>query len=215
MWDALEISGKEATAGTALTSHNVIRLGRMNAVRLPTQRYNGRTMRRISVPLLAAIALCSTHAQLSAPLPDEMKSLEGLIGEWTGTMKMAPMPGSTETMDVATTVSVKMHGVFQETIYVMDLGPLGKLTGHMFLTWDSTDKSYKSWSFDDNANTPRTEKGTWDGKRLVMTSDPHGGMVSRITFEPRSKDEVYFLVEMKNGEKFEKMGDVVYKRKFH
>ena len=154
----------------------------------------------------------AAQAQLTPPLPAEMKAIDVLFGERAGTMKMT-MPGSTEPMDVPTIVSCKTYGLYQDTTYTMDMGAMGKFSGYMFLTWNAADKCYKSWGFDSNVNEPRTEKGTWDGKKLVLVSDPQGGMITRITFEPKSTNEVFLLLKMKNGEKFDKMGEVVYKRK--
>lgn len=166
--------------------------------------------------LLSLALMCSaagfSHAQMTPPLPEQMKTLSVFLGDWSGDMKMM-MPGATEAMNVPTVVKVTMHGVFQEMIYTLDMGEMGKFTGHTFVTWDEASKSYKGWGFDENAPEPRIDKGAWDGKRLVLTSEPHGGMVSRVSFEPKGKDEMMFLLEMKNGEKFEKMGEATYKRK--
>jgi len=169
-------------------------------------------MKRILI-LLALLPLASiAFSQPAAQIPNEIKALDGLIGEWDGVMK-ATFPGSTEPMNVPTHVSVKLFGAYQETIYTMSMPGGPKFTGHMFLTYDATAKSYRSWGFDDEANEPREETGTWDGKKLVMTSKSQGGMVTRTTFEPKSKNEVAFTLEVKEDDKFTKIGEVVYKRR--
>lgn len=167
-------------------------------------------------PILASFLLLSfwraALGQFTMPIPEELKKLESLNGSWVGTMKMK-MPGQTEEMEVPTTVETKFYGQYQETIYVMNMGAEMKYSGHIFLTWDSGAKHYKSWGFDDSVGEPRTETGSFDGKKLIMTSAPQGGMISRTTYEIKSKDEVNFTIELKNGDKFEKMGEVVFKRK--
>ena len=165
-----------------------------------------------TLSILALIPLFSAVFGQATGVPPEVKVLEGMTGEWDGIMK-ATFPDSPDPIDVPSHVSVKLFGSYQETVYTMNMPEGAKFTGHMFLTYDANAKSYRSWGFDDQANEPREETGTWDGKKLVMTSKPQGGMVTRTTFEPKTKDEVYFVLEVKNGDNFMKIVDVVYKRK--
>jgi hypothetical protein len=169
-------------------------------------------MKRFLLACVLLSALTTANSQVASPVPPEVKALDGLVGEWDGVMK-ATFPGTSEPIDVPTHVSVKLFGQYQETVYTMNMPGGMKFTGHMFLTYDSAAKNYRSWGFDDEVNEPREETGTWDGKKLVMTSKPQGGMVTRTTFEPKSKDEVAFLLEIKQGDAFTKIGEVVYKRK--
>lgn len=170
-------------------------------------------MKRLFVALVT-FALCTgAFAQAeSVPLSEEVQALSGLLGEWEGVMKMT-IPGTSDPIDLKSTVSVKLYGPYQETIYTMEMPGAPKFTGHQFLTYDSANKTYRSWGFDDNTNEPREESGTWDGKKLVMTSKPHGGTVTRTTFQPKGKNEISFLLEMKQGEEFVKLGDCIFKRK--
>ncbi|MBS1724327.1 MAG: DUF1579 family protein [Armatimonadetes bacterium] len=146
-----------------------------------------------------------------AAVPKELKDLSGLVGEWQGELAMT-IPGMSDPIKMTSTVSVKVFGQYQETVYTMDAPGMGKFTGHQFLTWDENAKGYKSWNFDDQSPAPRMETGSWDGKKLVMSGE-QGGMTSRVTFEPRGKDVVHFLLEMKQGDSFVKLGETDYKRK--
>lgn len=163
---------------------------------------------------LFAVLVCVTgaHAQaMVAEPPAEMKAIAGLLGEWEGVMKMTP-PGTTESMDIKTVVSVKSFGAYQETVFTMDMPGDQKYTGHQFLTYDPASKMYKSWGFDDSVNEPLTSTGTWDGKKLAMTGE-QGGMVTRITFEPKSKSDVGCKIEMKTGDTYVTLGECTYHRK--
>ena len=153
-------------------------------------------------------------AQVTVPIPAEMKALSYLVGEWQGTMSMQ-MPGAPKPQAVKSTVSVKVFGAYQETVYTMEMPGMGKFTGHSFTKWDPEAKAYKSWTFDDMADAPREETGTFDGKKLVMLSAPQGGMVTRISYENKGKDAVGFLIEMKSGDSFAKLGECLYKRIAH
>lgn len=151
-------------------------------------------------------------AQVKVPMPTEMKQLSYLVGDWEGTMTMN-LPGAAQPIQVPSTVSVKEFGAYQETVYTLDMPGMTRFTGHSFLKWNAADKMYQSWTFDDMADEPREETGTFNGKALVMISKPQGGMVTRISYGMKSKNEVSFMIEMKSGEAFTKLGECNYKRK--
>lgn len=169
---------------------------------------NGRMKLFSVLPTLLFASICCAQIEPTTGL----KSLDFMLGDWEGIVKIT-MPGSSDAVDVPTTVTVKPYGPFQETVYTMDMPGMGPFTSHMFLSYDEDSKRFQSWTFDNNANVPRLEKGSFDGKKLVMTSEPHGGMVTRITFEKKAATEIGFLLEMKNGDAFLKMGEGVYKKK--
>ncbi len=170
-----------------------------------------RNMKTLLIPFLL-VAASLTQAQMTVPMPAEMKALSFLMGEWEGTMKMT-LPGATQVMDVKSTVSVKEFGAYQETVYTMEMPGMSKFTGKSFLRWNPTTKQYQSWTYDTAADEPREETGTLTGNTLTMVSRPQGGMVTRIAYSKGTKDTVNFLIEMKSGDKFEKLGDCVYTRK--
>lgn len=169
--------------------------------------------------LVAAISMCffasfpiQDPAQMTGP-PPEMKKLDAFVGEWTGTFKFT-MEGMPATEGPSTVKEEKvLGGMYHRTVYSVVLPGLPALEGHSMLGYDTGEKKYKSWTFDNQAYSPREESGTFDGAKLVMISKPQGGFVSRVTYTPNGANEMHFLLEFQAGDKWTKAGECNFKRK--
>jgi hypothetical protein len=168
--------------------------------------------------LTAAVAILTVVPTLFFQEPEvgpapEMKKLDVFLGDWAGKFKFL-MPGMPEG-EVDSTVKEEKYlgGMYHKTIYTVAIPGFGSLEGHAILGYDPVDKKFKSWTFDNMANVPREETGNFEGGKLVMISKPHGGTVTRATYEPRGKDEMFFTIEVQTGEEWSKVGECLYKKK--
>lgn len=144
--------------------------------------------------------------QAPQPPAPELKKLQFLAGKWTTKGKMfAPgqPPSDWTSSEVA---DWGLGGRYLRTISKVDLPGLGPDEALELVGYDSNAKVYRFWRFASGEESPTVAEGNFEGKKLVLTSK--GGETVptfRITWEPREKTSVYFLLEMKMGDKFEKM----------
>ncbi len=92
------------------------------------------------------------------------------------------------------------------------------MDGIVMMGYDPKEKVYRIWAFAPHGPTPMEASGNFEGSKLVLTSKPMDfGMgtmaVVRMSFEPVSKGDVNYLMEVKMGEKWEKLEDGVYTKK--
>ena len=144
--------------------------------------------------------------------PPEMKKLESMFGTWAGKIKFIGDGFPPEPSETSMKVEPVLGGMYQKIVYTVSM-PGVTLEGHSMIGFDPTEKKYKSWTFDNMAFSPREESGTLDGSKLVMVSEPQGGLVTRVTFDTSTKDVMQFTIEMKEGEKWTKVGECAYSRK--
>lgn len=174
-------------------------------------------MKTLALALLALCTLATTRpagAQEMMPKPaPEMAKLDYFLGEWDGKMTMS-MPGAPSEAIPTTLKSDRFaDGMYLRSVYVLELPGMGKMEGTILLGWDAAAKSYRAWTFENTAPTPREEEGKFEGNKFVLISKPHSGMVTRATFTMKSAKECHFLIEMKEGDKWTPIGQANYTKK--
>lgn len=167
--------------------------------------------------LLAFAVACSAAYALSQlppfqPAP-EMKLIAGFLGEWSGDFKLTAPGAPPTTMPAHVKEELYGGGVWHKTYYTMKAGNQVAFEGTSFMTWDATKKKFKTYTFETGASEPRIEWGTFDGKKLINISEPHGGMVSRTTFEFVGADTLKFKIEFQDGDQWMTVGECTFKKK--
>lgn len=167
--------------------------------------------------LFLAVSLCiaALSSAQTSEAPAEIKSLDWMIGEWTAAIKWSMMGMNA---DGPITWKVEKEGPFMKQSTVMEM--LGsKMTESSYLGWDAKKKKYWMHSYTNFAPTPRIEWGEQKGDVMILISDPWevssptgAATVSRSTMT-RKGEEVHFVLEFKNGEKWDKVGEGVFKKK--
>lgn len=175
--------------------------------------------------LTAALVLSLTSwagqdskSQTPFAAPVEVKKLDFLAGNWSAEQKTY-MPGSNTAQTSPASVRCQwiLQGRFLSYRYQTSFPGMGDYQGQLLFTYDPEAKTYRSWWFDSMSAQVSASEGNFEGSKLIMVSKPEEvpgmGIVSmRTTFEPKPNKEVYFLLEMKMGEKWEKMLEADFKR---
>jgi hypothetical protein len=164
----------------------------------------------------AAAVLALSAAAAQEPFSPEMKRLEFLIGEAKakGKLYLPGQPGGLdwEANDRGAWV---LGGSYLKTESRSNITGIGALNVDHYLSYDPKEKLYRQWSFLSIAALPMELSGGFDGPKLVMISKPFdapglGTRQYRATVEPKPGNEVYFLMEIKIGERFEKFQEGTY-----
>jgi hypothetical protein len=70
---------------------------------------------------------------------------------------------------------------------------------------------YRLWRYSSWTTLPIEASGNFEGPKLVMkTKLTDTGQVFRVTFEPKTKGEVTFLLEMEMADGFQKMQEGLF-----
>jgi hypothetical protein len=163
-------------------------------------------------------AIQDSKSQPSFSPPAEVKKLDFLAGNWSVDQK-AYMPGSTtaQTSNASVQCQWVLQGRFMSYRYQADIPGMGNLQGLLLFTYDPDAKTYRSWWFDSTSSQVSESEGHFEGSKLIMVSKPEEvpgmGVISmRTTLEPKANKEIYFLLETKMGEKWEKMLEADFKK---
>lgn len=162
-----------------------------------------KTMTLLLACLVAGIAV----AQPSMTPPAELKALDWMKGEWTGTFKMT-MEGST--MEMTSWMKVSMEGQFMKFESTNEWGGM-KMTEVGFLGWNASTKKYGMWTFTNMSPEPRIESGAINAGKLVMTSQPWTvmegmTMTSRVTLWESAPGKQDFKMEFQQDGKWVDVG---------
>jgi hypothetical protein len=172
---------------------------------------------RIAAAMLAALALLGTAGQLAAqPAPaPELKKLDFFVGEAAGKGKTY-LPGQPP-MDWTSTDrgSWVMGGQFLRLESKVQYTGGPTMEALILIGYDPAAKTYRGWTFLSESPVPLESTGAFEGTKLVFTGKPidlgMGATVLRLTFEPKSKAETSYLMEMKVGNTpFQKFEDGTY-----
>ena len=167
-----------------------------------------------TVVFLASMSLFAVAQDMPSMVPpEELKKLEWMLGEWTGTMNWTE-PGMEGEM--SSSMKVEVEGQFYKTTASNKMGEM-TMTEVSYMGWDPKDKKFVSWTFTNFAPTPRIERGTFEGDKFVSVSDPWEVMgrtiVGRGTMTKTSDTEATFVLEFKEGDDWMKVADGKMKKK--
>lgn len=165
----------------------------------------------------AALAICGiAAAQNMGPSPEVQKLYKYMSGEWTGKVKWM-MPGMPEE-STEMPFKVTMEGNFIKSANTMDMGGMS-MTETTYMGWDPVKKRYTSWTFTNFGAMPRVEHGNFEGdSKFVSVSEPWDiGMgepiVGKATMTRKGDNEMMFVLEFKQGDKWMKVAEGTFKRK--
>jgi len=146
----------------------------------------------------------------------ELAKLEFMLGKWEGEDTIysgaqgVKSKGSAETTKTA-------GGRYIHAVQTYELTGM-KIEGLHLLTFDPSKKKYRTWYVDSTSSEAIVFTGDFEGSKLVLVSDPvsigglPNGTVMRATYW-QDAGKNHFLLEMKSGEKFEKIITSVYSKK--
>jgi hypothetical protein len=172
----------------------------------------------LKLTLALAAGLCFSaglcHAQDALPTgpSPELKKLEFLLGKVTAKGKFY-LPGGQGTMDwtgadVSTWTKDGRYLKSESKVSYPGMGDDESLT---LMAYDEKAKVYRLWRYSSWTTLPIEASGTFEGAKLVMkTKMTDTGQVFRVTFEPKTKGEVTFLLEMEMADGFQKMQEGLF-----
>lgn len=146
--------------------------------------------------------------------PAEVTAMKWMVGEWTSKVHWT-MEG--QEMDADMTLKNEFEGQFLKQTSTMDMMGM-KFTEVGYLGYDKAKKKYYMYTFTNYGPTPRIEWGTLENNKMVMISEPWDAgmgapMTSRATLTKKSDTEVHFVLEFKNGDKWDKAAEGTFKKK--
>lgn len=162
-------------------------------------------------PLFTTLLLCLSAPlfaqETMAPVPDEMKQTDYLVGHWEGTMKMPTGPGTDMSMKGTIDVDKVLGGRYVREMHKFTGGGMGDMSGMLMLTYDPVAKNWSGWWFDSTAPGAMEMAGQQTGNATVMTSKPtkmagQTDMVMRSTWTKLSDTKVSFKLEIQEGDKW-------------
>ncbi len=149
------------------------------------------------------------------PKPDASHELmHALAGNWTGDERMHPSPwdpaGGTASARMTGRVALGGFAVIGD--YEQRRGGQVTFTGHSVHTIDPATKEHVLHWFDCMGSGAEQFRGSWQGQRLVLTSQgPQGHM--RVIYELAGKDTLISKMEMsQDGKKWSALVDATYRR---
>lgn len=171
------------------------------------------------VVLMTATVCLAQEGMMDMRPPAELKNLEFMLGEWTCELKTYGMGGGGDSTAKATIKTTKTLGDrFYKTEFVTDFEGMGRFEGLQLLSFDPEKKQYRCYWFDGMSSDVLDMSGTMTGGKLVLTSKPTpmpgmGEITFRATYERKPNSEIYFLLEMKQGNEWSKALEGTYKKK--
>jgi len=153
----------------------------------------------------------TTPERLPAGPSPELKKLDFLVGKVTGKGKMY-MPGQSPTdWSCADKTTWTKDGRYLKSESKISYPGMGDDEALTMIAYDRQAKLYHLWRYSSFTTVPIEATGNFEAEKLVFISTPcEMGFVFRITFEPKAKGQVAFLLEMKNGDNFEKTQEGIF-----
>jgi uncharacterized protein DUF1579 len=159
-----------------------------------------------------AVESTSTTPEMmpAGPSP-ELKKLEFMVGKVSGKGKMF-MPGQSPTdWSCSDKTTWTKDGRYLKSESKVSYPGMGNDEALTMIAYDQQAKLYHLWRFSSYTTVPIEATGNFDGEKLVFISSPcEKGFIFRVTFEPKTKGQVAFLLEMKTGDSFEKTQEGIF-----
>jgi hypothetical protein len=135
----------------------------------------------------------------------ELKKLDFLTGKSSSKGKMF-LPGQAPADWTSRDSAAWMKGGnLLKTESTSEFPGLGADETVEFMAYDKEARVYRFWRFSSMEAMPTEASGNFEGNRLVMVTKPYMGQVYRATWEPKPANQVYFLLEMKAGDSYQKL----------
>jgi hypothetical protein len=153
----------------------------------------------------------TTPERLPVGPSPELKKLDFLVGKVAGKGKMY-MPGQSPTdWSCSDKTTWTKDGRYLKSESKVSYPGMGEDEALTMIAYDRQAKLYHLWRYSSFTTVPIEATGNFEDEKLVFISNPcEMGYVFRITFEPKAKGQVAFLLEMKNGDNFEKSQEGIF-----
>ncbi|HEY1901543.1 MAG TPA: DUF1579 family protein [Terracidiphilus sp.] len=155
---------------------------------------------------LCAISSAIAFGQQQAMQPaDALNKLVFMRGNWAGKQDFNT-GGAAMVGDATDNIALGIAGKYLcETLSTTLPGRKPTDTRH-FISYDKQSEKYTAWWFNDTSYHPMALTGELAGSKLVLMSDSSGpGPVLRATYERLSVDKLTFLLEMKDGDHWNRL----------
>lgn len=161
---------------------------------------------KISVTALfmAVAAVASTQGH-GNEAPQQLKSLDFLIGSWSGKQNFnnpsAPLVGD---------ITLKVHSFagryLEEDLSTLLPGRKPTETHHM-ISFDVKTNLFHAWWFNDTSSMPTELTGSLNGSQLVLMSHPANpnAPVLKATYDKVSDSAMNYKLEMKQGDSWQEL----------
>lgn len=171
---------------------------------------------KMMLALAAGLCLWTGAARAQDAMPTgpspELKKLEFLVGKCTAKGKFH-MPGGQGSMDWtgSDTTGWTKDGRYLKSESKMVYPGMGDDESLTLMAYDQQAKTYKLWRYSSWTTVPIEATGNFEGSKLVMkTKMTDTGQVFRVTFEPKTKGEVTFLLEMEMADGYQKLQEGMF-----
>jgi len=157
-------------------------------------------IKNLFVLVLAAVATMAS-AQMP-PVPDVMKSVDWMVGSWSGEMTMNF--GGQESKSKSTMVCEKvLGGRYLRSMESFLMEGMGEMQGQLMMTYNPETKKWMSWWSDSMSPDTMESTGTEIDGAFVSVSKPTPMMgenvVIRSTMKKLSDSKMGFKLEMQQG----------------
>jgi len=176
-------------------------------------------MKKVLGMMIVVAVTNSVMAQdMAEVLPKkELSTLDFMIGTWAGTVETNFGGGEEMKMKATMTNKWEVGGRFMCGDVAYDMGPMGVMYGKQMITFDPTTKDYVMQWFDMSEPLPMTFRGTWKDKTISMASGATktanmGTITMRSSYTKIDDKSINFLLEQKNGDKWEWMMKSTFKK---
>jgi hypothetical protein len=143
-----------------------------------------------------------------------LRRLEFLAGEYQGTQTLYPPGGKRVSYDAQCTVSREACERFVKIEFFAEVPQLGIESFTAFLTYSTRKDCYEMWLFSSSAEEPLHMSGDFDGRQLVMISDPWsmpwGLQRLRGTYTPHADGCFEYLAELWDPDGYTKFRRTVF-----
>jgi len=163
------------------------------------------------------ISVFAYAQEMQLPPLLEMKEVEFLLGNWKGDLTFCFMGQESKS-----TGTIKCTRALQDRyLHAMnsyEVTGMGKMEGLQLLSYDPEKKQFIGYWFDSSAPAAMELSGTKSGNVLQLISKPTkvpgmpGEPVFRATWTKSSDTAIEFALDLKNGDKWEKMIAGKYKK---
>lgn len=159
----------------------------------------------MKIKILFAMALVAIAALAPAqmpPVPDEMKTVDWMVGTWESELTMNF--GGQESKSKSTMVTDKiLGGRYLRSLSTFAMEGMGDISGQLMLTYNDVSKNWKSCWFESGSPDMMESTGKMEDGAMVAISKPTPMMgqdvVMRTTMKKLSDKKMFFKLEMQQG----------------
>jgi hypothetical protein len=161
---------------------------------------------KLLVYFLVAVSGAVALGQQAMQPADALNKLAFMRGEWAGKQDFNTGGDAAMVGDATDKVEVGIAGKYLCEMLSTTLPGRKPTDTRHFISYDKQSGKYTAWWFNNTSYHPMALTGDLAGNKLVLMSDGSApGPVLRATYESTSADKLTFLLEMKDGDKWDRL----------